>query len=95
MLIDKLPEKSELKKAARGGRWDLKTRMLAEIYNEQVNMRSSYFAAHSTDENDVRFDPSDYYLTDPVDLKARAEQERAEAEIAAQTEPELAEAGWL
>ncbi len=69
--------------------------MLAEIYNEQLNMRSSYFAAHSTDENDVRFDPSDFYLTDPVELKVRIEQEQAEAEVAATTEPELADAGWL
>ena len=70
-------------------------RMLAESVNEQLRMRASYHAAHSTDECDVRFDPSDYYLVDPVERKAQAELEAVEAEIAAQTEPELEAAGWM
>lgn len=95
VLIDKLPEESDLKTAARGGRWPEWKQMLANVFNEQVDMRASYHAAHSTDECDVRFDPSDYYLIDPVIAKARAEREAVEAEIAAQTEPELADAGWM
>lgn len=95
-ILEFLPEDGPFKTAAeRGGRWDIKTVMLANIFNEQVDMRASYHAAHSTDDCDVRFDPSDYYAVDPVDAKFRAEQEKAEAEIAAQTEPELAEAGWM
>lgn len=95
ILIDKLPDKSEVKTAARGGRWPIETQMLSEIANEQLRMRASYHAAHSTDENDVRFDPEPWFFVDPVVAQARAELEAAEAEIAAQTEPELAEAGWM
>lgn len=94
-LADRLPDKSEVKTAARGGRWPIETQMLANIFNEQVDMRASYHAAHSTDEVDVRFDPSDYYLLDPVVRKARAELEAVEAEIAEQTVPELSDAGWM
>lgn len=95
VLVDKLPETSELKTAARDGRWDIKTQMLAESVNESYRFRSSYHAAHSTDEVDVRFDPEPWFFVDPVVAKAREAQEQIEAAIAAQTEPELADAGWM
>lgn len=95
VLVDRLPDKSEVKTAARGGSWPIETRMLSEIVNEQLRMRASYFAAHSTDEVDVRFDPEPWFFVDPVVAAARAELEAAEAEIAEQTVPELADAGWM
>lgn len=96
MLLDKLPDDSEYKTAAeRGGRWPLAMELAAESYKEQLRFRASFHAANSTDDNDARFDPEPYFYLDPVDLKAKAEQERREAEQAAQTEPELAEAGWI
>ncbi|MCG7596362.1 hypothetical protein [Mycobacterium sp. PSTR-4-N] len=58
-------------------------------------MRASYHAAHSTEENDVRFDPEPWFFVDPVDVRLRREAEELEAAQAAETEPELAEAGWL
>lgn len=94
-MVDKLPDTSELKTAARGGVWDIKTRMLSEIANESYRFRASYHAAHSTNENDVRFDPTEWEFVDPVIAAARAELEAAEAEIAEQTVPELADAGWI
>jgi hypothetical protein len=96
ILLEHMPEESEFKRVAeRGGRWSIKNQMQAESVNEQYRMRASYHAAHSTDDNDVRFDPTDYEFVDPVVARARAEQEAAEAEISAQTEPELADAGWM
>lgn len=95
ILIDKLPEESELKTANRGGRWTLAMQMAAESVNEQYRLRASYHAAHSTDEVDVRFDPEPWFFVDPVVAAARAELEAAEAEIAEQTVPELADAGWM
>lgn len=94
-ILEFLPEDSAFKTAARGGRWPLTTLMAAETLNEAYRFRASYHAAHSTDENDVRFDPTDWLFIDPVVAQAEAEQERAEAAIAAQTEPELTEAGWM
>lgn len=94
ILLEKMPEESEFKRVVeRGGRWSLKTQILAETVNEAYRFRASYHAAHSTDDNDVRFEPPEF--VDPVVAEARAEQERAEAEVAAQTEPELADAGWM
>lgn len=95
VLADRLPDKSEVKTAARGGRWPIETQMLSEIANEGLRLRASYHAAHSTDENDVRFDPEPFYFVDPVIAKARAELEAVEAEIAEQTVPELSDAGWM
>lgn len=69
--------------------------MAAESVNEQYRFRASYHAAHSTDEHDVRFDPEPFYFVDPVVVKARAELEAVEAEIAEQTVPELSDAGWM
>lgn len=95
-LLEHMPEESECKRVIeRGGQWDIRTQIAAMSYNEQVDMRASYHAAHSTDECDVRFDPSEYYIIDPVIAELRAEQEQAEAAISAQTEPDLAEAGWM
>lgn len=96
VLLEHMPEESEFKRIAeRGGRWSLAQQIAAEGVNEQYRMRASYHAAHSTDDNDVRFDPTDYEFVDPVIAQARAEAEAAEAEISAQTEPELADAGWM
>ena len=91
-----LPETSKFKTLAeRGGRWPIDRAIAAESVNEQYRMRASYHAAHSTEENDVRFDPEPWLWVDPVDERLRREAEELEAAQAAETEPELAEAGWL
>jgi hypothetical protein len=95
VLLEHLPEDGAFKTATRGGRWSLAQQIAAEGVNEQYRMRASYHAAHSTDDNDVRFDPTDYEFVDPVIAQARAEAEAAESAISAQTEPELADAGWM
>lgn len=81
--------------AERGGRWPDWKQMLAEVANEGYRMRASYHAVHSTDDHDVRFDSSDLEFVDPVDYAERKELEQAESVEAAQTEPELAEIGWM
>ena len=95
LLLEHLPDDSAVKTAARGGRWSDWKRMLAEVANEAYRFRASYHAVHSTEDNDVRFDPSRVEFVDPVVAEVRAELERAEAEVAAQTEPDLADAGWM
>lgn len=90
-----MPESSEYKKALRDGRLSPDQLVQYEIHNEILRMRSGYWAVHSTEDNDVSFDARDYELHDPVDLKLRAEAADREAEQAAQTEPELAAAGWM
>ena len=94
-VLEHLPDDSAVKTAARGGRWTDWKQMLAEVANEAYRFRASYHAAHSTDDNDVRFDPTPFEFVDPVVAEVRAEVERAEAEVAAQTEPDLADAGWM
>jgi hypothetical protein len=96
VLLDKLPDESEYKTMAeRGGRLPPAIAIAAQSFNEQLRLRASFHAANSTDDNDARFDPEPYFYLDPVDLRAQAEQEQREAEQAALTEPELAEAGWI
>lgn len=95
MVLDKLPDTSAYKTARRGGRLTPDQLVQYEIHNEILRLRSGYWAVHSTEENDVRFDPRDYQLADPVDLRLRAEAEDRDAELAAQTETELADAGWM
>lgn len=68
--------------------------MLAEIANESYRFRSSYHAVHSTDENDARFDPTEFMFLDPVQEREREEEKQREAELSAKTDPELADAGW-
>jgi len=66
-----MDENGAFKTATRGGGWPDWKRMLAEGVNEQYRMRASYHAAHSTKENDVRFDPSTLYFLDPVERELR------------------------
>lgn len=72
ILLEFLPEEGAFKTATRGGRWPDWKQMLAEVYNEQLRMRSSYHAAHSTKDNDVRFDPKDFYFMDPAQRELQA-----------------------
>lgn len=92
LLLEHIDDEGPFKTATRGGRWSLRMQMAAETANEAYRFRASYHAAHSTDDNDVRFDPPEFI--DPVIAEARAELEKVEAEIAAQTQPELEDAGW-
>lgn len=90
-----MDENGAFKTAVRGGRWPDWKQMLAEVANEGYRLRSSYHAANSTDENDARFNPSELEFVDPAVQELRDEQARLESEKSAQTEPELADAGWL
>lgn len=95
-LLEHLPEDSEFKTAAeRGGRWPEWKTMLARSVNMQTHQLAWYLAMHSSGDVDLRFDPDPLLLIDPVDMARKQEQEQAEQEQAAQTEPELAEAGWM
>lgn len=69
--------------------------MLARSANMQTHHLAWYLAVHSTDDADLRFDPDPHLFIDPVDAVKLREQEQAEREQAKQTEPELAEAGWM
>ena len=71
VLLEFMDEDGAFKTATRGGGWPTWKRMLAEGVNEQYRMRASYHAAHSTKENDVRFDPSELYFLDPVERELR------------------------
>lgn len=90
-----MDEEGAFKTAGRGGRWpDWKT-MLAESVNEQYRMRASYHAAHSTDDNDVRFDPAKWYVLDPVDRELRSKAAEEEAKDVQQSVDEFnAELGF-
>lgn len=91
-----LDEESAFKAdAERGGRWPDWKQMLAEGTNEGYRFRASYHATHSSEEHDVRFDPSELEFVDPAVRKLRDEEERREAEQHSQTDPELADAGWM
>lgn len=96
VLLEHLPDTSAFKTAAeRGGRWPDWKQMLSEIANEGYRFRASYHAVHSTDDHDATFDPSQFEFVDPAVRRQLEEQAKQEAEVAAQTEPELAEAGWM
>ena len=70
--------------------------MLAEAANAQYRSLAWYLAFHSTDETgDLSFDPADYEFVDPAVREQRDEAEKRAAEQAAETEPELVEAGWM
>ncbi len=90
-----MDEDGAFKTAARGGRWSEWKQMLAEATNNSYRMLAAYLAFHSTEDNDLRFDPKDFYFLDPREREIAAELERQEAEQASKTEPELAEAGWM
>lgn len=96
-LIDYLEfmdDEGAFKTAMRGGRWPDWKQMLAESHNEQVHLRAWFQWSKSTEDNDFTFDPSDFEILDPVERALREEQSEAEAALAAQTDPELADAGW-
>lgn len=93
--LEFLDDDGAFKTAARGGRWPDWKQMLAEAVNEQYRLRAWYLAFKSTEDNDYTFDPSEHEFVDPALQKLRDEQEARDAQLAAQTEPELAEAGWM
>lgn len=80
VLLEYMNEDGAFKTAGRGGRWPDWKAMIAESVNEQYRMRASYHAAHSTKENDVRFDPAKWYVLDPVDRELRSKAAEVEAE---------------
>lgn len=99
-LLKFLPEDGEFKtQAERGGRWPQWKQMLADSVNMQTNHLAWYLADLTSrggeDGEDLRFDPEPYMYVDPIDIEIRREQEQREAEQAAQTEPDLVEAGWM
>lgn len=93
-LLEHLPEDSAFKSAAeRGGRWPDWKSMLSECVNEAYRFRALYL--HTRYGDDVSFDPAEYEWLDPVSRRERLEAAAVDEAKAAQTEPELADAGWL
>jgi hypothetical protein len=64
--------------AIRGGRQSRWQRVIEEIYNEQLRLRSSYEAVAS--QGDVRWDASEFAMRDPVDQVEHEKLKAAESE---------------
>lgn len=80
MVLDKLEDDSEFKKAAeRGGRWPDWKQMLAEQVNEAYRLRSGFQAVHSKD-GEAGFDTRDFEFVDPVVHEARRQAAAAMAD---------------
>lgn len=97
-LIDYLEfmdDEGAFKTAMRGGQWPDWKRMLAESANQQYRSLAWYLAFKSDDDHDFTFDPSDHEFVDPAVQVLLDEQRKRDAEQAAKTEPELADAGWM
>ena len=89
-LLEQLPEASAYKTAAdRCGRWPLAVRLAADSLNEQYRLRASFHSAHSTPDNDARFDPEPFFYVDPVDQAAAAELQAGEAKAVEQFNAEM------
>ncbi len=79
VLLDKLPDDSEFKKASeRGGRQSRRERVVEDIYNEIALMRASYHAVNGGEK--AAYYPDLY--RDPIDERALAEREAEEAAAA-------------
>lgn len=63
----------------------------AEAHNEIARLRAAFYAVHGGE--DGAYEP--FAFINPMKLREQDEQDRRDAAIAAQTEPELAEAGWM
>lgn len=80
VLLDKLSETSEFKKASeRGGRQSRAERVVENTYNEIALLRASFHVVNGGKE--AAYEP--YRYRDPVDELAIAKREAAEAEEAA------------
>lgn len=89
-LLDSLPDESAYKTSAeRGGRLTPALEIAAKSLNEQYRMRASFHAAHSTPDNDARFDPAPFFYLDPVDRAAVAERDAEEARAVEQFNAEM------
>lgn len=90
MLLENLPDESRYKTVSeRGGRLPPALEIAAKGLNEQYRMRASFHAAHSTPDNDARFDPEPFFYLDPVDRAAVAEREAEEAKAVEQFNAEM------
>jgi hypothetical protein len=86
VLLDKLPDDSEFKKASeRDGRQTRAERVAEEHYNETALLRASFFAVHGG--KDAAYEPD--LLLDPIDEQRQAERDAAAADEATQARAEF------
>lgn len=85
VVLENLSDRSAFRTALRGGRQSRRERVVEELLNEAMRLRSSTEAIGSRGE--VRWDPADFAWRDPVE-QAELDRRRAVEQAAAEEDSE-------